>query len=160
MVVAPVGPCSREEEKRSCWGAVSRGDKYKRATVLQTPVKKDGRRGAPGFGAEVALQPLDHGETVWRPAWRGTHAGEVCSWRTGPCGRDQHLSCLWSTVAGEKNSCCRSTWRTIYHERDSTSEQGRSVRSPTLEEEGAAEMWWCDHNTHSISLHHWKGVGV
>ena len=43
---------------------------------------------------------------------------------------------------------------------DSTVEQGMSVRRPTYEEQGAAEIWWIEHNTHSISLHQWKGVGV
>ena len=47
------------------------------------------------------------------------------------CGKDPH----W-----------RSSWRTVSHGRDPTLEQGKSVRSPPPEEEGAAETM-CDELT-------------
>jgi len=54
---------------------------------------------------------------------RMTHEGAVCE-ELQPMGRTHH----W-----------RSVWRTVSHERDLTLEQGKSVRSPPSEEEGAAE---------------------
>ena len=45
-----------------------------------------------------------------------------------------------------KDLSWRSSWRTDPHERDPTLEQGKSVRSPPSEEEGAAEIM-CDELT-------------
>ena len=57
-----------------------------------------------------------------------------------------HWSSLWRTAACGKDSGWRSSWRTVFHGRDPVLEQGKSVRSPSPEEEGTAETT-CDELT-------------
>jgi len=45
-----------------------------------------------------------------------------------------------------KDSCWSTSWRTVSRERDLTLEQGKSMRNPPPEEEGAAETR-CDELT-------------
>jgi len=54
--------------------------------------------------------------------------------------------CTLETHAGAahgKDSCWRHLWRIVSHGRDPKLEQGKTVSSPSPEEEGAAEMT-CD----------------
>ena len=61
----------------------------------------------------------------------------------------------------EKDLSWRNSWWADPHERDPTLEQGKSVRSPPPEEEGAAETMW-DELTATpipIPLCCWRGGG-
>jgi len=76
----------------------------------------------------------------------GTHAGAACSWRTAPHGKDPRWGSLWRAAAHGKGSLWKSLWRTVSRERDLMQEQGKSVRSPPHDEQGAADTM-CDELT-------------
>ena len=85
-------------------------------TPEQAAVPKEGwdSEGSPCWSSLLlgGLQPME-----------GTYDGAVHE-DLQPCGKDSH----W-----------RRSWKTVSHDKDPTLEQGKSVRSPPPEEEGAAE---------------------
>lgn len=54
-------------------------------------------------------------------------------------GRDSFLSSLCRTVACGKDTHWGSLWRTIFHEKHPTLEQGKSMKSPLPEDKDPAE---------------------
>lgn len=81
---------------------ITGGEEYKRAKVLQTPVKMSERR---CFTFRSRGSPPTPG--LWWGCLKmsivgGNHRGEVCSWRTVPCGKGQFSTeavheVLWPT---------------------------------------------------------------
>ena len=144
-----------------------------RETTVQTPrrVKKEREevrrsRDSPAACGETAgCPPAAHGglpgeqrfpcspwRTPRRSRWLGPEKA-VTPWES------PRWSSLWRTATCGKDSRWRSSWRAEPHERDPTLEQGRSVRSPAPEEEGAAETT-CDELTATpipAPLRLWRG---
>jgi len=71
----------------------------------------------------------------------GTHAGAAYSWR-----KDPHWGSSRRAAAHGEDSFGRSLSRTVSYERELTLAQGKSVRSPPPEGQGAAETM-CDELT-------------
>ncbi|GAB0186735.1 AN1-type zinc finger protein 5-like [Grus japonensis] len=134
----------------------------KQAVPLQ-PMEVDG-------GEDIHLQPmedpmLEQVETpkggcdpVGSPRWNRLLAGPVAPWKEEPTleqSAPEGLHPVGEIHAGAvreelqhmgKDSRWRSLWRTVSRGRDPMLEQGKSVRSPPPEEEGAAETA-CDELT-------------
>lgn len=63
------------------------------------------------------------------------------------------------TAHGKDSFHWRSLWTTVFHERDTTLEQGKSMRSPLPEEKGGENLWWTFHNPKCpfpVPLHCWQ----
>ena len=123
-----------------------RSVKKEREEVLRsrdTPAARGERAGCPpaahgGLTAEQRF-PCSPWRTPRRSRWLGPEKA-VTLWES------PRWSSSWRTAARGKDSRWRSSWRTVCCGRDPTLEQGKSVRSPPPEEEGASETT-CDELT-------------
>ena len=98
-----------------------------RETTVQTLVSE-----GEGGGALEQRFPCSPWRTPRQSRWLGPEKA-VTPWES-PC-----WSSSWRTAARGKDLGWRSSWRADPHERNPMLEQGKSVRSPPPEEEGAAE---------------------
>ena len=69
----------------------------------------------------------------------GTHAGAACSWSTAPNGRT-HAGAVWEELQPVGRTHFGEVCEGCLPQEGPTLEQGKSVRSPPPEEEGAAEI--------------------
>ena len=100
-----------------------------------TEVSEEGE----GGGAPEQRFPCSPWRTPRRSRWLGPEKA-VTPWES------PRWSSLRRTAVRGKDLSWRNSWRADPRERDPTLEQGKSVRSPPPEEEGAAETT-CDELT-------------
>ena len=115
--------------------AAERGVGCERNNHADTEVSEEGG----GGGALEKRFPCSPWRTPRQSRWLGPEKA-VTPWES------PRWSSSWRTAVRGKDSRWRSSWRADPRGRDPTLEQGKSVRSPPPEEEGAAETM-CDELT-------------
>ena len=113
-----------------------RGVGCERNNHADTEVSEDGGEGG---GAPEQRFPCSPWRTPRRSRWLGPEKA-VTAWES------PRWSSLQRTAVRGKDLSWSNSWRADPCERDPTLEQGKSVRSPPPEEEGAAETT-CDELT-------------
>ena len=92
-------------------------------------------------------------QVCWQGLWPhgGTISGAACSWRTAPHGKEPCWGSLWRAAAHGKDLCWRSLSRTVSSERNLHAGAGAECKESWGTRSGRDNVWWTDHNPHSLS---------